>query len=127
MVTRQLTDVVQLSKIRMREATRKKLVREAEKNQRTLNAEIVARLAETLEDGFKRNSDAAVVQTLAGPESFNAELLRWIVYEIQGTKSRWWRSQEGIDNLVARLGEVVREVASPVSPKSGHRGKDWHK
>jgi hypothetical protein len=120
-MVRRLTDTVQLSKIRIRESTRKALAREAERNQRTLNAEIAERLSASISKDLKEANDGAVVATLAGPDKFNAELLRWITYEIQATKPGWWASRERIDDLAARLSDVVREVASPVSPKSGHR------
>ena len=50
MVTRKRSDVVQLSKIRMRESLRQKLARHAEGNGLTLNAEIVRRLERSLLD-----------------------------------------------------------------------------
>lgn len=46
-MVRKRTDVVQLSKIRISEELRRKLVRDAEKNNRTLNGEIVHRLEES--------------------------------------------------------------------------------
>jgi chromosome segregation ATPase len=46
---RKKTDIVQLSKIRMREELRQKLVRDAERGAKTLNSEIVERLEKSYE------------------------------------------------------------------------------
>jgi hypothetical protein len=48
MIARKKTDVVQLSKIRMREALRRKLERDAKREKTTLNAQIIKRI----EDSF---------------------------------------------------------------------------
>ena len=49
MAPRKKTDTVQLSKIRMREDLRRKLAKDAERNETTLNGEIVARLEQSYE------------------------------------------------------------------------------
>jgi hypothetical protein len=50
MVPRKKTDVVQLSKIRMREALRRKLERDAKREKTTLNAQIVKRIEDSFLD-----------------------------------------------------------------------------
>jgi hypothetical protein len=58
---RKKTDTVQLSKIRIREELRQKLVRAAEKNDRTLTGEIVERL----EASFKREDIGVIIDATA--------------------------------------------------------------
>jgi hypothetical protein len=53
---RKKTDTVQLSKVRIREELRAKLVRDAEKNAKTLNGEIVDRLEASYEQADRWNS-----------------------------------------------------------------------
>jgi hypothetical protein len=119
-MARNLTDTVQLSKIRIRESMRRALEREAERHQQTLNAEIVARIRASFERVMKETSDSAVVSTLAGPDKANAELMRRMAYELQATKSGWWSNKEKVAELAARLAKAVSEVASTASPTSDH-------
>ncbi len=53
MVTRKKTDIVQLSKVRIREALRRKLERDAKREKTTLNAQIVRRIEELSARGGK--------------------------------------------------------------------------
>jgi hypothetical protein len=64
MVTRKKTDVVQLSKIRMREELRRRLAREAERKGTTLNAEIVERLEQSFAREAHTMRDTAIIDLL---------------------------------------------------------------
>ena len=80
MATRKRSDVVQLSKIRMRESLRQKLARHAEGNGLTLNAEIVRRLEQSLLDEDilteLRNSLADIKRTMAETQEQQFEKFR---------------------------------------------------
>ena len=80
MVTRKRSDVVQLSKIRMRESLRQKLARHAESAGLTLNAEIVRRLEQSLLDEDilteLRNSLADIKRTMAETQEQQFEKFR---------------------------------------------------
>jgi hypothetical protein len=119
MIKRAQTDVVQLSKIRMREGLRKNLERQAEINARPLNGEIVHRLEQSFDREFKKDQNTAVVETLAGPSTFSATLLRWIAYELQANP-KWHRSPE---KMAERLGAIVQDVTNPTSPTYGGRSE----
>lgn len=62
MAPRKKTDIVQLSKIRMREALRARLARDAERKDITLNAEIVDRLEQSYANEAQALRDKAVVE-----------------------------------------------------------------
>jgi Arc-like DNA binding domain len=64
MVTRKKTDVVQLSKIRMREELRRRLAREAERKGTTLNAEIVERLEQSFAREAHTMRDTAIIDLM---------------------------------------------------------------
>jgi hypothetical protein len=111
MVTRKPNDVVQLSKIRMREQLRKTLAREAEKNNRTLNAEIVERLAESLSRNEMAEMGRAMAHGFSSGDQVNAELLLQIVFELRQTKSGWSLTKETTDKMADSLANIVRRVA----------------
>jgi hypothetical protein len=112
MAERNPTDIVQLSKVRMREGLRKRLARQAELNARTLNGEITRRLEDSFARDFKKDLNTTVVEVLAGPSKFSAELLRWIAFDLQA-HPQWNRSPE---KMAERLGSRVWEVATPTGP-----------
>ena len=112
MAERNPTDIVQLSKVRMRESMRKRLARQAELNGRTLNAEITRRLEDSFDRDFKKDLNTAIIEVLAGPSKFSAELLRWIAYELQANP-KWNRDPK---KVAERLGSLVWEVATPTGP-----------
>jgi len=72
MVTRKKTEVVQLSKIRMREELRQKLARDAERKGATLNGEIVGRLEKSY--GADERVSQAVTAAAEATENFKKEL-----------------------------------------------------
>ena len=123
MVTRKSTDIIQLSKIRMREQLRDNLARHAEKNNRTLNAEIVERLRESVALMRTTDRNKAVVDTLVGGTHVNADLLRSIIYALQQTKPGWHRTEDGINDLTERLGEVVRKSVVSIAARYGEGDK----
>jgi hypothetical protein len=112
MAERNPTDIVQLSKVRMREGMRKRLARQAELNSRTLNGEITRRLEDSFARDFKKDLNTTIVEVLAGPSKFSAELLRWIAFELQANP-KWNRDPE---KMAERLGSLVLQVATPTSP-----------
>jgi hypothetical protein len=116
------SDYVQIAKIRLREHVRRALLREAERNQRTLNAEIAARLEESLQRQERQALDTAVVQTLAGPDPVSAELVRQTVYEIQ-SKPHWYGSEEATELLRDSIDQVVRRLRANPSLFPGLRDK----
>ena len=73
MPARKKTDVVQLSKIRMREALRAKLARDAEKKGITLNAEIVDRLERSYDQAAR---DAAIIDMLVDHDDVKGKIFR---------------------------------------------------
>jgi len=89
MAARKKTDVIQLSKIRMREALRAKLARDAEKKGITLNAEIVDRLERSYEQAAR---DAAIIDMLVRHDNVSGQLLRDIADQI--AKHPDWSSSE---------------------------------
>jgi hypothetical protein len=89
MAARKKTDIIQLSKVRMREALRAKLARDAEKKGITLNAEIVERL----EDSYgKAQRDAAIIDMLVKHDDVSSKLLRDIADQI--AKHPDWSNSE---------------------------------
>lgn len=83
MVVRKKTDVVQLSKIRMREALRAKLARDAERRGVTLNSEIVLRLEQSYErealdqrDKEREIRDGVILDMIAMNNDLSGSLLR---------------------------------------------------
>jgi hypothetical protein len=70
---RKKTDTVQLSKIRMREELRQKLVKDAERKARTLNGEIVDRLEASYE--FDRRTEELKQRELEQVQALQAQLL----------------------------------------------------
>jgi hypothetical protein len=89
MVARKKTDVIQLSKLRMREALRAKLAKDAEKKGITLNAEIVERLERSYGQAAR---DAAIIDMLVLHNDVSAQLLRDIADQI--AKHPDWSSDE---------------------------------
>jgi hypothetical protein len=116
-MARKPSDYVQIAKIRLRERVRKALVREAEKNQRTLNAEIADRLESSLEREDNEVRDSAVVAALAGPDPAKAELLRLIVYAMQS------HTDKSPDDLADRVSNIIRRATDPADPLCPHAGE----
>jgi hypothetical protein len=73
---RKKTDVVQLSKIRMREELRSKLARVAEKKGTTLNAEIVDRLEQSFADEAKELRDSAILDLILATNDMRGAVLQ---------------------------------------------------
>lgn len=114
MAVRKKSDVVQLSKIRMREELRRKLVREAEKNKTTLNGQIVALLEFSLMDQELRARDTEILDILAGGggTAGSTLLLREFVLLLQ-TNPQWNRTAAGVEKLVKRATELIRQEGAP--------------
>lgn len=101
MVVRKKSDTIQLSKIRMLEDLRRRLVREAERKRITLNAEIVSRLEQSFEErdtqDSVRNRDELITAMLGGTEGSN--LLHWIAHQLNGDHRKWLTSDEAVRNF----------------------------
>jgi hypothetical protein len=89
MPARKKTDVIQLSKIRMREVLRAKLAKDADKKGITLNAEIVDRLERSYEQATR---DAAIIDMLVKHDDVSGQLLRDIADQI--AKHPDWSNSE---------------------------------
>lgn len=111
MVTRKKTDVVQLSKIRMREDLRSKLANWAEDAGRTLNAEIVDRLERSFNSDLAAERDRAMIALMVGGDLFSAMLMRFILFELQ-RNPHWADSPKSIDELAKFIDHLVRSVPS---------------
>jgi len=92
MAARKKTDTIQLSKIRMREALRAKLARDAEKRGVTLNTEIVDRLEQSYAKDAKAERDAAIIDMLVRHDDVSGQLLRDIADQI--AKHPGWADSE---------------------------------
>jgi hypothetical protein len=82
MVSRKKTDTVQLSKIRLREDLRRKLARDAERNDTTLNGEIAARLERSYVVDEQRQRENALLDLLLGGGEA-ADLMRRLALNLQ--------------------------------------------
>jgi hypothetical protein len=115
MAARKKTDVVQLSKIRMREALRAKLARDAERKGVTLNAEIVDRLERSYGEAVR---DAAVIDMLVKHNDVGSQLLRDIADEI-AKHPDWSDSEAGRKDLIHWLYIAAYGKEPPQEPRSG--------
>ena len=97
-VTRKKTDVIQLSKIRMREELRRRLARDAERRGVTLNAEIVDRLERSYTYDAQWLRDAAIIDMMVDNNDVNGVLLRRIAAELM-KKPNWFASELEIANM----------------------------
>ncbi|MHC2241111.1 hypothetical protein [Bradyrhizobium elkanii] len=87
---RKKTDVVQLSKIRMREDLRLRLVNAAERRDATLNGEIVHRLEQSFgRDAEKQTmesqveKDAQILNLMLAKNDASADVFRKLLHEMQ--------------------------------------------
>ena len=117
MVTRKKTDVVQLSKIRMREVLRAKLARDAERKGITLNGEIVDRLEQSYANEAQAMRDSAIIDMLVDHNDVSSELLRKIAFELAKNPD-WFRSEADMKHMVEGLyfvayGKEPREEPQP--------------
>ena len=102
MVARKKTDVVQLSKIRMKEALRAKLARDAERNGTTLNGEIVDRLEKSYTSETQALRDSAIIDMLVRHNDVSSEILRDIADEI-AKHPEWDRYEVARKDLLSWL------------------------
>jgi hypothetical protein len=123
MATRKKTDVVQLSKIRMREALRAKLARDAEKKGVTLNAEIVDRLEQSYANEAKELRDSEIVDILVDRDELKGKMIRrWaidLVKHPSSTAERIQRAYETFSSLAPDESEKVFKSSSSAEPGEG--------
>ena len=102
MVTRKKTDVVQLSKIRMKEALRARLARDAERNGTTLNGEIVDRLEKSYANEAQDLRDSAIIDMLVNHNDVSSGLLRGFASEL-ANKRVPFRSEAELKNMIRNM------------------------
>ena len=101
--------IIQLSKIRMREALHQRLVRDAQAYGRTLNAEIVDRLERSLTQDAVAERDRVIIAMLVGGDRGNVNFLRRLVFELQ-KRHRWYEYPAKTEEMIAVLTKLVNET-----------------
>jgi hypothetical protein len=101
MATRKKTDVVQLSKIRMREALRARLARDAERKGITLNGEIVERLEQSYANEEKELRDSGILDMMLMNNDLSGALVRNMA--IQLAKNPNWPRLKAAKELLEIL------------------------
>ena len=109
MATRKKTDVVQLSKIRMREELRSKLARVSEKKGTTLNAEIVERLEQSFADEAKELRDSAILDMMIATKNDLRGLQRNMASRLARNPN--WPGLRRANELLEMLDEDEKENA----------------
>jgi hypothetical protein len=102
MVTRKKTDVVQLSKIRMKETLRARLARDAERNGTTLNGEIVDRLEKSYANEAQGMRDSAIIDMLVDHNDVGSGLLRRFASELARHPDSL-RSEAELKNMIGKI------------------------
>jgi len=115
MPARKKTDVIQLSKIRMREVLRSRLAKDAEKKGVTLNAEIVDRLERSYEQAAR---DAAIIDMLVKHDNVSSKLLRDIADQI-AKHPDWSHSEAERKDLLHWIYIVAHGKEPPQEPRPG--------
>jgi len=109
MAARKPPRIIQLSKIRMREALHARLARDAYLNGRTLNAEIVDRLERSLTQDAVAERDRVIIWMLVGGDRGNAYFLRQLVFELQKRRG-WYEYPAKTEEMIAVLTKLVNET-----------------
>jgi hypothetical protein len=120
-MARKPSDYVQIAKIRVRERVRKALAAAAEKNQRTLNAEIADRLESSLERQDNEVRDSAVVQALAGPDPVRAELLRMFAFMLANHAE----TADLADGVIRRMTDPADSLCPHANETPEQRQERW--
>jgi hypothetical protein len=102
MVARKKTDVVQLSKIRMKESLRARLARDAERNGTTLNGEIVDRLEQSYAKEAEDLRDSAIIDMLVDHKRGNSDVLRTMASWL-AKHPDWSHSKVNVKDMVERI------------------------
>jgi hypothetical protein len=118
MNARKKTDVVQLSKIRMREVLRAKLARDAERKGVTLNAEIVDRLEQSYVNEAQATRDGAIIDMLVRHNDVSSQLLRDIADGI-AKHPDWDRDEAARKELLSWLAFAIYGKEPPQEPRPG--------
>jgi hypothetical protein len=115
MATRKKNDIIQLSKIRMREELRRRLARDAERRGFTLNAEIVDRLERSYTYDAQWLRDAAIIDMMVDNNDANGVLLRRIAAELM-KRPNWSASELEIANMAKGIAFTL-ESAGRMAPR----------
>jgi hypothetical protein len=118
MVARKKTDVVQLSKIRMKEALRAQLARDADRKGITLNGEIVDRLERSYAKDTQAMRDAAIIDMLVRHDDVSAQLLRDIADQI-AKHPDWSNSEATRKDLLSWLAFAIHGKEPIEEPQPG--------
>lgn len=109
MVARKKTDVVQLSKIRMREALRARLARDAERKGVTLNAEIVDRLEQSYTNEAKELRDSAILDMMLAKDDLRGSIVRTMASRLARNPN--WSGVKQAKEWLEMLDEDEKEKA----------------
>jgi hypothetical protein len=122
MAPRKKTDIIQLSKIRMREVLRAKLARDAERKDITLNAEIVDRLERSYDTDAQAQRESAIIDTLLSGNAASSELLRKIASEL-AKNPNWSSSEVGKETMIKSL--IFIAFGREMSDRDGPLHEPW--
>jgi hypothetical protein len=117
MAPRKKTDIIQLSKIRMREVLRARLARDAERKDITLNAEIVERLEKSYDSEAQAQRDSAIIDMLLSGNAASTEVLRKVASEL-AQKPNWSSNDADKEMMIKSLRFIVfgREMSDRDAP-----------
>jgi hypothetical protein len=103
-MARKPADQVQL-KLRFNEALRSRLEKQADRNNHSMNAEIIRRL----EQSFQEQKDAAILSMLVGSNDAAAELLRKMVAEFQANPD-WDTQKTGRQKIATKIDTHLKSL-----------------
>lgn len=109
-MSRKPTEIVPIM-VRMREGLRRKLERAATANAQSMNQEINERLELSFIRDEQEKRDSAIVNMLAGPNSWSQQLLREIVWQLQ-KRPDWSGLPSERDEMIKRVTHYIRNVGS---------------
>ena len=107
-MARKATEFVQF-KLRVREALRKKIEREATLSDHSANAEAVERLERSFERDTTADRDHALLALMLGGHHANGGLLRDIAFELQKDPDWYLRTADDTEAMVKKIEKVVRQ------------------
>jgi hypothetical protein len=117
-LARKPTDFIPF-KLRIREALRRRLEREAEKKKISTNAEAVERLEWSFFREYEDSRDTKIVDLLTGPSGPSSNLLRYTFEELRDHPD-WNENKDTIDDLVNRFADHARSVAASFEDQTSH-------
>jgi hypothetical protein len=117
---RKKAEVVQVN-LRIREALRRQLKREAEENNRTFNQEMVQRIT----DSFLHDQNAVLLKVLLAPDdNVDFLLLRMCATVIASAGKGWHEDKTRAANVVEALSRLAALFGELVDPDTFQRGEE---